>query len=143
MSGILSGTAWGVLTELNPRKRQDFDFLVQILNIRFGSAELSEMYKANLQTRVKGKDESLSELAQSVRKLTRLAYPSADSDLLYILVIDYFIDSIPDSEIRLRIWELGLKTINEAESHAIRLEAQTCRKTKGIPSINLHSMKVV
>ncbi|KAL3862818.1 hypothetical protein ACJMK2_008764 [Sinanodonta woodiana] len=87
LAGSLSGSARGILTELGPRERQDFDSLVRILSIRFGSAERSEMYKANLQTRVRGKDESLSELAQSVRKLTRLAYPSADSALINMLAI--------------------------------------------------------
>lgn len=66
------------------------------------------MYKPNLQTIVRRKDESLSELAQSVRKLSLLAYPSADPALINILAIEYFIDSIPDSEIRLRITEVNL-----------------------------------
>ena len=37
--------------------------------------------------------------------------------------MDYFIDDIPESEIRLRLREVGPKTINEAEHIAVRLEA--------------------
>lgn len=123
LAGSLGGNARAILTELSPLERQDFDSLVNILNIRYGSIERSEMFRARLQTKTRGKDETLSELAQSIRKLTRQAYPTADSSLTNILALDHFIDSIPDSDIRLRIRELRPKNINEAETHAVRLEA--------------------
>jgi hypothetical protein len=37
--------------------------------------------------------------------------------------LDYFIDDIPESEIRFRLREVGPKTINETEHIAVRLEA--------------------
>lgn len=123
LAGVLCGSARAVFTELSSIERQDFDTLVNILNVRYGSIERSEMFRAKLQTRVRGRDETLSELAQSIRTLTRKAYPTADSSLTNILALDHFIDSISDSEIRLRIRELRPKNINEAETHAIRLEA--------------------
>jgi hypothetical protein len=45
----------------------------------------SELFRDKLQTRTRGKSESLPELAQSIKKLTRQAYPSAQSSLTSVL----------------------------------------------------------
>lgn len=80
------------------------------------------MYRARLQTRVRGTNESLSELAQSINKLTRQSYPGADPHITNILSLDHFINAIADSDVRLRLREARPKDINEAEIVAIRLE---------------------
>jgi O-succinylbenzoate synthase len=54
-----------------------------------------------------------------MKKLTCRAFPGIRDTL----ALDYFIDAIPESEIRLRLREVGPKTINEAENIAVRLEA--------------------
>jgi hypothetical protein len=59
--------------------------LVKILNLRFGSVNRAEIFKANLQTRVKRREESISELAQFIKKFTRQAYPNAPSTVLTIM----------------------------------------------------------
>jgi hypothetical protein len=91
--------------ELDRGQRRDYDSLVKVLNNRYGSAERSELYRAKLQTRIRGKDETLPELAQSIKKLTRLAYPIAHSTLISVLSLEHFIDAIPDGDIRLRLRE--------------------------------------
>jgi hypothetical protein len=68
------------------------------------------------------RDETLPELAQSIKKLTRLAYPIAHSTLISVLSLEHFIDAIPDGDIRLRLREVNPKNINEAETLAVRLE---------------------
>jgi hypothetical protein len=40
----------------------------------------------------------LPELAQSIKKLTHKAYPSASSNVIETLAMDYFIDAIPYKE---------------------------------------------
>lgn len=78
---------------------------VKALTTRFGSQGRAEIYRAQIQIRIRNKDETISELAQSIKKLTRRAYPDAPSSLTKILSLDHFIDVIPDSDMRLRIRE--------------------------------------
>lgn len=103
-------------------ERRDYNHLVKAFTTRFGSQGRAEIYRAQLQTRIRNKDETISELAQSIKKLTRRAYPDAPSSLTKILSLYHFIDAIPDSDMRLRIREAHPKDIDEAEAQAIRLE---------------------
>jgi len=65
-------------------------------------------------------DESMVELAQSLKKMTRKAYPKVSTEVINILALDPVIDAI-----RIRLREVGAKDINEAEQVAVRHE--TCR----------------
>ena len=118
LAGSLKGDARTLLTELSSLQRRDYDSLVQILTLRFGSLNRAEIYKAK-----KRRDESISELAQSIKKLTRQAYPNAPASVTSTLARDHFIDALPDSDVRLRIRETQAKDIAEAEILALRLEA--------------------
>lgn len=123
MASSLTGDARGLLNELDPEERRDFDQIVSALKNRFGSVNKAEVFRSELQTRVKGKNETIPELAQSIKKLTRKAYPSAKADVIEILALDYFIDAIPYKDIRIRLREVCPKTVSEAEKIAVRLDA--------------------
>ncbi|KAK6174615.1 hypothetical protein SNE40_017855 [Patella caerulea] len=69
LASSLDGSARSLLNELSHEKRRDYDSLVQILNLRFGSTNRSEIFKATLQTRTKQRNESISDVAQSIKKL--------------------------------------------------------------------------
>ena len=136
LASVLAGPAVGILGELTPTQRRDFDTLVKAMNTRFGSVERSELFRAQLKVLRKGKDESLSQLAQSVKKLTRQAYPNADQAMLDVLSLDYFIDALPNADIRLRIRESRPNNITAAETLAIRLETYQlaeCSNTHNLP----------
>jgi hypothetical protein len=64
LAGSLKGIARALLSELNREQQRDYNALVRALTSRYGS-DIAEMFRAQLQTRVRGKDESLPELAQS------------------------------------------------------------------------------
>lgn len=74
---MYKGDARTLLTELSQMERRDVQSLVKILNLRFGSLNRAEICKANLQPRVTRLHESISELAQSIKKWTPQAYPNA------------------------------------------------------------------
>ena len=95
LAGSLKGGGRALLNELDKESRKDYNSLIRVLHTRYGSAEKSELYRDKLQTRTRGKSESLPELAQSIKKLTRQAYPSAQSSLTSGLALEHFIDAIP------------------------------------------------
>ncbi|WAR20696.1 hypothetical protein MAR_014670 [Mya arenaria] len=74
-------------------------------------------------TKQKGRNETISEMALAIRNLTRKAYPSASTQVIKLLALEYFIDALPDADIRLRLREVGQKSIGEAEQITVRLEA--------------------
>ena len=123
LASSLKGDARALLSELTSLERRDYDCLVKSLKLRFGSLNRSEIYKANLQTRVKRHDETISELAQSIKKLTRQAYPDAPYNLISTLARDHFIDALPEADMRLRLREAQARDIADAEILALRLEA--------------------
>ena len=78
----------------------------------------------------------------NIRKLTRQAYPAANSDLIDTLALDHFIDSLLDSEIRIRLRECCPKTIQEAETLAVKMEAQRIadrQRSKAVGSVTTES----
>jgi hypothetical protein len=105
LAGSLKWGARALLSELNHAQQREYDALVRVLSSRYGSVNRAEMFRAQLQTCVRSKDESLPELTQSVKKLTRLSYPSAPVSVTDILALDHFINSLSDADMRLRIRE--------------------------------------
>jgi hypothetical protein len=79
--------------------------------------------------------ESLSELGQDIRRLTNLAYPTASIDLKEILAKEQLIDSLMDTDMRLRIKQAHPLDLNDAIRHAVELQAASSdvklQETKG------------
>ena len=123
LANSLTGEARSVLNELDHAGRRDYKILVEKLTIRFGSKNKSEIYRSQLKTRVKTKTETIPQLATSVKKLVKQAYPGINQDAIEALSLDNFVDAMPDSDIRFRLRELGPKTMAEAEQIAVRMEA--------------------
>lgn len=136
LASSIVGNARAILCELDDKGRKDYDSIVQTLQIRYGSIHRAEIYRSKLQSRTLERNETLPELAQSIRKLTRKAYPSATKDVLELLAIDHFIDALPDTDIRLRLREVGPTSISEAEKIAVRLDAhKVADKNRGKHSV--------
>ena len=123
LANSLTGAARALLNELDAEQRRDYKSLVQKLTERYGSENRAEVFRSQLKSRVKAKGESTAELAQAVRKLTRQAYPTVSLGVIEALSVDHFIDALPEAEIRLRLREVGPKTLAEAEKIAVRMEA--------------------
>lgn len=132
LASSLKGPCLSLLNELDPTQCRDYDSVVQALQNRYGTKERAEIFRSKLQSKTQGRSETIPELAQSIRKLTRKAYPSATSEVVDLLALDYFIDALPEMDIRLRLREIGPKTVGEAERIAVRLEAhKVADKTRG------------
>ena len=123
LANCLTESARTLLNELTAEQRRDYASLVQKLTERYGSENRAEVFRSQLKSRVKGKGETIQQLAMSIRKLTRQSYPNASQDVIEALSLDHFIDALTETEIRLRLREVSPKTLSEAEKIAVRMEA--------------------
>jgi len=132
LASSLQGSCLSLLSDLNAEQRRDFDCLVETLQNRYGSVNRAEIFRSKLQCKTQGRSETIPELAQAIRKLTRKAYPGAKSEVVELLALDYFIDALPEADTRLRLREVGPKSVSEAERIAVRLEAhKVADRTRG------------
>ena len=130
----LRGSAQAILSDLTPEIRQNYDRLVNTLTERFEPQNQCEIYKAQLKQRIRKRDEGLPELAQDIKRLTRMAYPSAFMDLRDTLSKDSFIEALNDAEMELFIYQKEPATIDDAVRLALKFEAFTQGRRKRLSS---------
>ena len=119
----LKGAAVNVLNGIPAEQLYDYDTLLAALEARFGSGHQAELNRMKLKNRVRKRDEELTELAEDVEKLIRLAYPDADPAMVELLGIDHFIDALHEEEMRLKVRQGRPKTLREAVQTALELES--------------------
>ena len=122
LSVSLRGQAQGILSHLS-QDSNDFDKLMTALEERFAPPNQAELHRAQLRERRQKASETLSEMAQDIRRLTNLAYPSAPTDVRDVLAKEQFIDSLASSDMRLRVKQARPTDLNDAVRHALELEA--------------------
>ena len=119
----LRGHAQGVLGNLPAEDRNNFEKLIKALSERFSPESQTELYRAQLKERQWKHGENIPEFGQRILRHTTLAYPGANASLIDTLAMGNFIDSISDSEMRLKIQQTRPKVFNEAVKVAVELEA--------------------
>ena len=77
----MQGSAAAILSDLTPEMKRDYDRLVKALTERFEPENQCKIYKAQIKQWIMKRDEPLTELAQDIKRVTRMAYPSAFLDL--------------------------------------------------------------
>ena len=82
-----------------------------------------ELFRSQLKSCVRGKDESLPELAQAIQRLVRQAYPDAPLSIWEVLTKDHFVDSIADTDICWKVLQTRPGTVQEALATATEVEA--------------------
>ena len=119
----LRGSAAAILSDLTPEMKRDYDRLVKALTERFEPENQCEIYKAQIKQRIRKRDEPLTELAQDIKRLTRMAYPSAFLDLRDTLSKDCFIEALNDADMELFICQKEPETLDDAVRIALKYEA--------------------
>ena len=119
----LRGPAVTVLTNLPPERRQDYEALTTALATRFGVTHQTELHRMRLKARTRRRDESLSELAEDIEHLVRLAYPEAADSMVEVLAKDQFVDALPEEDMRVRIRQNKPATLRDALAMALELES--------------------
>ncbi|MCG7879154.1 MAG: hypothetical protein N0C90_22890, partial [Candidatus Thiodiazotropha endolucinida] len=119
----LRGEAQTILSDLRPEQRRDFTQLVSALTARFEPTNQTELYRAQIKSRLRKKSESVQELATDIKRLVRRAYPQATVDLKDQIARDCFIDSLNEHELEWFVYQGKPKTVDEAMQLALEYEA--------------------
>ena len=118
----LKGSVLTVLSNLPEPQRRDYPSLTAALDTRFGVAHQTELNRVQLRNQ-RRRREGLPELAEDVERLTRLAYPGADTAMVETLARDQFIDALPSQDMQLHLRQLCPTSIRQALQHALELES--------------------
>ena len=78
LANCLTGEARSLLNELDSDGRRDYDTLIERLKNRFGSVNLSEIYRTQLKSRTRNKGETIQELAQAIKKASPSSLPRGE-----------------------------------------------------------------
>jgi len=112
-----------VLADLPNEQRRDYESLRSALSKRFGTENRSEVFRAMIKARTKRRNETLPELAQDMRRLTRQAYPSATAEFREILAKDFFLDALGDADAKWTVQQARPSSLDKALDVAMELEA--------------------
>ena len=123
LAASLRGSAQAILGDLDGSRRRDYRALVAALGRRFGSGNQSELFRAILKNKTRKTDETLQQMAQDIRRLTKQAYPDASYEMLEALSKDHFIDALLDSDTRWRVYQSRPQSLDDAVVVAVELEA--------------------
>ena len=135
----LRGAAQTVLYDFNAECKT-YEELVKFLRNRFQPDEQEALYKVQLRNRRRLPGESLNDLAQAIRQLTRNAYPKAPVEWRETVAKDQFIETLPERELRHQVYSMFPKTLNDALARAVQLEAfylEEVKKNKTKPVVRM------
>lgn len=118
----LRGQAQAVLGDLEEEQRENYFALVAALEQRFGSDSQCELQRSQLRSRVRGKNESLPELAQAINRLAKEAYPEASYVMQNTLAMENFVECL-DSELRKQVMLARPRFLESAVRIATELDA--------------------
>ena len=133
----LKGVARGVVTDLEPEMRLNYRHLVSELTSRFEPANQSNLFKTQMNSLYRRPGQTLPELAQDIRRITRLAYPTAPIDIRDQLAKDCFIRVVNDSKLQLSIFQREPKTISDCVRFGLEYESFTVDQRRLNPKPNV------
>lgn len=123
LAASLRGQAQTVLGNIKTGTVYTYEDLCETLEARFAPVNQTELYRAMLREKRQKATETLTELGESIRRLTHLAYPTAPRDVTEMIAKDQFIDALSDFDMRLRIQQSRPKSLNDAVRLAVEIEA--------------------
>ena len=119
----LRGPAQGILGDMEGWQIGDYYSLVQTLERRFGSTDQTELYRTQMRARERKKGESLPEMAQAYRRLTKQAYPEMGWEFRDSLAKEHFIDALESADTRWKVFQSRPANLDQACQLAVQLEA--------------------
>jgi len=104
MTGIAASMLWDT-------DHMSYKELLARLRSRFGNVDMEEKFQLELQCYKRKSNETLRELAQSIRQKMMLAYPGDRSLIAEHLAKEHFICALDDPKLELKIREKKTKNI--------------------------------
>ena len=130
-------------SDLKPQEWKNFKTVVAALTCRFEPEDQSKLYRSEVKNMFRKKDETLTEFAQDIKRLVRLAYPNTDMDVHATLGRNAFEDSLRDPDMEWAVHEGKSKTIETAVKLALEFEAFRGSRIQQIPiRLNKVTLKV-
>ena len=123
LASSLRGNAQQVLRDLPAAEMESFDSIVNALKRRFDPEEREESHKDNFRTRIKEKEESISEYGFSLSRLAVSAYPRMSQKDREEIVIDQFINGLPSLDLQKHVKFGKPKNIDQALALATEYES--------------------
>jgi len=123
----LKGNAAYIIDDEN-LKGASYQKLIKRLKSRFGTEGQSSLYRSQMRTRKRGKEEPLQTLYHDIDRMAGLAYLGKSSVHRELAAIDAFIDALGDSNMRMRVRDKEPKSLDHALHIALLPEANTEEK---------------
>ena len=123
LAASLKGPAVEVLGQLEEAQRLSYSALVDALERRYGHKHQEEAYRSRFRTRVRGKGETLQELAQDLEHLVRKAYPQTPEGTTTILLRDQFVDALLDHRLQVYVKQAHVDNLQTALARALEFES--------------------
>ena len=133
MKCTLSGDAASLVWSQTNPEQLTVEQLQELLRERYGSAKQVEKFQDELRKRQRRANEDLPTLRADISRLMSLPFPGDVSSMGQKMAIDYFLDSLNDSDFGLKIRESEPKNLNEAYTRVLRIEMIR----KKVPKIEL------
>lgn len=139
----VTGAARQALANVGRNQPLNYSTITRTLQARFDSSGRLELDRLRLKNRQKQKDETLSALADDVKRLVDRVFADIPDEAREKLARDNFIDALTDSDMRIRIIQMRTRNIQEAMEAAIELEtlskAESERNPKRVRELQTES----
>ena len=119
----LRGPALNVLPLLSDEEKEDFGMLSEKLEVQFGSAHKGPVHRAQLKARQQKSGESLQDFEADIARLTKASYPDASQSVLEQISTEQFVAGLRDLDIQQAVRWSRPKTLLEALTIALEIEA--------------------
>ena len=123
VANCLEDLAAQILWDLRSGDNYTFGDLRETLKAVYVSIGQAEVYRSQHKIRRRKKGETLSDLAQNVRKLMVLAYPGPQDRTTEILVRDSFLEALEDPKLIVQVQAQNPPNLDSALRVAQRMES--------------------
>ena len=127
----LTGRALMAYKKFSVTARGSFKNAIKALQERFEPESRKDLYRAEFQTRCKGKTESWPEFGEDLRALVDRAYPSLDDEARQQLALQRYLSQLDNEQVAFSVKQGKPRTIEAAVSATLECESYLVRPPQG------------